>query len=169
MWGFERRVQRPGFRSWPCTLAHGTSSFWTSASSSVEWAGANVGGQTSFPPPTTPATLPFFLLLFPLIQAHTCFKMLHICFLSGCESSLLHAGFLQLHQVQLLSSCDPHFSWWWPLSLQVPGTWALWLQRAGLVARRQVGSSQPETEPASRALAGGFSATETPGRSLPAP
>ena len=26
---FERRVQRPGFLSWPCLLAQGTSSLWT--------------------------------------------------------------------------------------------------------------------------------------------
>ena len=67
-WGFERRVQRPGFWSWPCLLAQGTSSLWASASSSVERAGANVWDQTSFPAPTTPATLPFFLLLFRLIR-----------------------------------------------------------------------------------------------------
>ena len=60
-WGFERRVQRPGFWSWPCLLAQGTPSLWTSASSSVERVGANVWDQTSFPAPTTPATLPFFL------------------------------------------------------------------------------------------------------------
>ena len=51
MWGFERRVQRPGFWSWPCRLAQGTSSHWTSASSSVEWTGANVGDQISSPHP----------------------------------------------------------------------------------------------------------------------
>lgn len=46
------------------------------------------------------------------------------------------------------------------------GAWTRYLGRTGFAASRHVGSSAPETEPVSPALAGGFCSTEPPRQSL---